>query len=147
MADITGKGTILTWGTTTTVTSVIGVVTNISGPNETTESIECTDFASANAEFIPGMNDPGEMTLDLKYDETNAGVLDTVEKRSDATAATSRDTYFQIRFNDHTTSASRSTWMCKGFITALGHAVPNDGIVTQSVTIKFSGKPTFTAHA
>ena len=141
MADVQGHGTVLLADTTTSfaASTTIGVITSISGPNETTDSVEVTDFDSANAEFEPGLKDPGEMTVELKYAATNAAAVNLLEKRSDST---NPQLYYRIRFNDHTTTSSRSTWTCKGAITALGHAIPNDGIVTQSMSIKFSGPST-----
>ena len=141
MADVQGHGTVLLVDTTTNfaASTTIGLITNISGPNETADSVEVTDFESANSEFDPGLKDPGEMTVDLKYDETNAGLVDAVEKRSEST---NDPLYFRVRFAESTSSASCTTWSCKGMVTALGHAIPNDGIVTQSMSIKFSGAST-----
>jgi len=34
-----------------------------------------------------------------------------------------------------------STWACPGFITTLGHAIPFDDKVTQTLTIKFTADP------
>lgn len=138
MADIQGHGTVLVADTTTsfTASTTLGVITNISGPNETAGSIEVTDFDSEAAEFVPGLLEPGEMTLDLKYYATNASAIRTLEERSDSTNTL---LYYKVTLNDHETAASRSWWYCKGAITSLGHTIPFDDMVKQSVTIKFSG--------
>ena len=138
MADLQGHGTVLLVDTTTNfaASTTIGKITSISGPNETADSVEMTDFDSANSEFQPGLRDPGEMTFDLKYDASNASAVRAIEERSDST---NPQLYYRIRFNESTNTASCSYWQCKGAVTALGHAIPNDGIVTQSVTVKFSG--------
>jgi hypothetical protein len=139
MADIQGHGTVLLYGDSTSPTSPIAVITNISGPNETADSVEMTDFDSDAAVFEQGLKDPGEMSLDLKYHKTHSATLRTIEERSDTT---NTPYVFRVRFNDNTATASQSWWQCRGFITSLGHAIPNDGIVTQSVSIKFSGAST-----
>ena len=141
MADVQGHGTVLAYSASSNFdsTTAIGVVTNISGPNETADSIEMTDFDSDAAEFVPGLKDPGEMTLDVKYHETHSGTLRAIEAHSDTT----NDPYFfRITMNDHETAGSRSSWACQGMVTSLGHAIPFDDMVTQSVTIKFTGPST-----
>jgi hypothetical protein len=140
MADVQGHGTVLTADTTTSfaASTTIGLITSISGPNQTADSVETTDFQSTAAEFDPGLKDPGELTVELKYDVTNAAAVRALEARSDTT---NTPLFFKIRFNESTATANCSSFYCKGMITALGHAIPNDGIITQTATIKLSGKP------
>jgi len=137
MADIQGHGTKLYYGTTTNATTEIGVITSISGPDETADSIEMTDFDSDAAEFVQGLRDPGELTLDVKYHQTHSATLRSIEERSDTT---NTPYIFRVVFNDD--EATPTYWHCSGYITALGHAIPHDDIVRQSVTIKFTGKST-----
>ena len=127
----------------TTVTT-IGNITNISGANQTRDSIDKSTMDSTNKcrEFIPGMLDAGEITADLNYDGAAAGEANLLN-----TAKTNAAQYWRITFNDHTTASSRSYWQSAGFITALGHAIPYEDKVTQSVTIKCTGAPTFVTHA
>lgn len=145
MADISGYGVLLQIGTAvTSVTSgtSIGKITNISGPNMTKGSIPAgsADSTSQFIDFLPGMIDAGEMTVDVKYDGTSSGNANNL-----STIFAGTGTYaIKIAVNDHTTPTSKSNWVCVGFLTALGHAIPYDGLVTQSIGIKLSGVPTYT---
>lgn len=145
MADQSGYGVVLYVATSTSaVTSgtAVGKITNIGGPNMTKSSIPAGSADSANKwiDFLPGMIDAGELTVDIKYDGTSSGTADKL-----ATLFAGTGTYVVgIFVNDHTTTTSKSNWVCVAFLTALGHAIPHDGLVTQSVGIKLSGQPTFT---
>ena len=87
-----------------------------------------------------GMIDAGEVTFDVNYDGSAAGNANSLN-----TLATSTSVYeVKIVVNDHTTATSRSSWKCNGFITTLGHAIPFDDKITQPVSIKFTGAPTYT---
>jgi len=132
MSDGThGHGTTLVGGSTGTVANVI----SITGPNQTRDSIDVStmDSTSAFREFISGMLDPGEITFDVNYAGAAAG-----EANSLNTALTAAAETWTITFPD------TSSWACSGFVTALGFGDPFDDKITQSVTIKFSGVPTFT---
>ena len=45
--------------------------------------------------------------------------------------------------NDNPAATTDSWWQSVGFVTGLGFAIPFDDKVTQSLTIKASGVPTF----
>lgn len=145
MADQSGYGVLLYVATAlTAVTSgtSIGKITNIGGPNMTKGSIPASSADSTNkwVDFLPGMIDAGELTVDVKYDGTASGTANNL-----STIFAGTGTYaVGIFVNDHTTPTSKSNWVCAGFLTALGHAIPHDGLVTQSVGIKLSGQPTYT---
>jgi len=138
-----GHGTSLKVSDNTAVTTVttIGNIISISGPNHTRDSIDIStmDSTAKFREFIPGMLDAGEVTFELNYDGTAAGTANDLQLLKTNSAQ-----YWHITFPDHTTEASKSDIYCRGFITALGHAIPFDDKVTQSVTVKLSGVPVFT---
>lgn len=142
MSDSTlGHGSILTVNDATNTTTV-GNIISISGPNQTRDSIDVSTMDSGTKfrEFLPGMLDAGELTAEMNYDGTNAGVADKLHTLRTATAQT-----WKLQFYDRaTTSQTHSSWASAGFITALGHAVPFDDKVTQSLTLKFTGVPTYT---
>ena len=121
-----GHGTTLTIGGTS-----VGQIISISGPNQTRDSIEVSNMGSTSKwrEFIPGMLDAGECTLDVVYDGTTVATL--LAAQLTATANT-----VAVTFPDS------GTWTAAGFITSLGHSVPYDDKVTQSVGIKFTAAPT-----
>lgn len=47
----------------------LGLITNITPPSDTVDQIEITHMASPNRQkqYIAGLSDPGEMSLDLNY--------------------------------------------------------------------------------
>jgi predicted secreted protein len=137
MSDgIHGHGATLGCGGTT-----VGNIISIGGPNQTRDPIDIStmDSTSKFREFIPGMIDPGEITFECNYDGTAAGTANTLNTWKTNTANT-----WTVTFNNNGTTSS---WACSGFMTALGHAIPFDDKVTQSVTVKCTGVPTYTDQA
>lgn len=128
-----GHGAVLSIGGTT-----IGNIISITGPSQTRDSIDIStmDSASKFREFIPGMLDGGEATFDVNYDGASGATANDLNDALTQTAST-------IVITLPPTNAT-SSWSSSGFVTALGFAVPFDDKVTQPVTIKFSGVPTFT---
>lgn len=126
---IHGHGTTLTIGGT-----AVGNIMSISGPDQSRDPIDISTMESSNKfrEFIPGMIDAGELTMELNFDGTT--VSSVLDGQLTATASS-----IVVTFSD----ADTATFTCNGFITALGHAIPMDDKVTQSVTIKFTGEPTY----
>lgn len=126
---ILGRGASLTLAGT-----AVGSINNISGPDISRGSIDITtmDSSSNVAEFIPGIIDNGEVTIDLQYDgTTNAKLL---KDYVTATAAS-----IVVTIPDGGTLTTTSTYTGTGFLTKLGHAIPFDGKVTQSATFKLTG--------
>ena len=121
--------------------TTIGNITGIGGPNQSRDSIEKSSMDSTAKwrEFIGGMLDAGEITVDLNYDGAASGTANDLN-----TIKTAGTQYWRITMNDHTTAASKSYFQCLGFLTSLGHAIPFEDKVTQSATIKLSGAPTYT---
>lgn len=150
MSDaIIGHGAALTVNDGTSTTTV-GNIISISGPNETRDSIDVStmDSASKQREFLAGMLDAGELTAELNYDGTALGtahllhVLRTTELTYSGTTPSQT---WKLQFYDRAnTNQTHSHWQSAGFITSLGHTVSFDDKVTESVTIKFSGVPTYT---
>jgi len=123
-----GHSTTLSIGAT-----AIGQILSISGPNQTRDAIDISNMGSTSKwkEYIPGMLDAGECTLDVVYDGTS--VASSLSSLLTATANT-----ITITFPDS------GTWAASGFITSLGHSIPYEDKVTQSVGIKFTGASTAT---
>jgi predicted secreted protein len=124
----------------TTVTT-IGNIISIGGPEQSRDAIDKSTMDSTNKwrEFIPGLLDAGEVTVEINYDGTAAGTADKLN-----TMFTNSAQYFRVTVNDLTTASSKSYYQSAGFLTGLGHAIPHDDKVTQSVTIKLTGQPTYT---
>jgi hypothetical protein len=68
MAKTRALGTILKQGAT-----VIANLTSISVPSPQKTEIDVTDFASAAAEFLPGLADYGELSMSGFYNYADAG--------------------------------------------------------------------------
>jgi len=121
-----GHGTTLAIGG-----SAVGQIISISGPNMTRDSIEITNMGSTNKwrEFIPGMLDAGECTADVVYDGTAVATFLAAQLTQTAQTIT-------VTFPD------TGTWAASGFLTSLGHSIPYDDKVSQSVGIKFTGAAT-----
>lgn len=146
------------WATIVTNPSsftAIGNVISITGPTQTRDAIEIStmDSTSKYREFTPGMLDAGEYTFDVNYDGSDSGDATFLGGTNAATGLLKSNntalSYYLI-FNDngtHNTNASNvvyhSHWFCKGLMTALGHAIPFDDKITQSITIKLTGVPTY----
>jgi len=131
MSDgIHGHGTVLSIGGTT-----VGNIISISGPEQARDSVDKStmDSTAKWREFIPGMLDGGEISFDVNYDGTTIASL--LNSCLAATAALE----VIVTFADGT-----SAWTCDAFMTKLGHAIPFDDKITQSVTIKAAGTPTHT---
>ena len=128
---IHGHGSTLSIGGTT-----VGNIITIAGPDETRDPIDIStmDSTAKWREFIPGMIDAGEATIDLNFDGTTVAAL--LHAQLTATAQSIIIT---------TSDVDTATFTANGFITALGHAIPFDDKITQSVTIKFTGAGTFAA--
>lgn len=123
-----GHGTTLSIGGT-----AVGQIVSIAGPNQSRDSIDISNMGSTGKwrEFIPGMIDPGEATAEVIYDGTTVASL--LAAQLTATANT-----ILVTFPD------AGTWQCAGFITALGHEIPFDDSIKQSVGFKFTGQATAT---
>lgn len=128
-------------GTTITGSSigVIGEIIDISGPSQARDSIDVStmDSAAKWREFIPGMLDSGEVTFDVNYDGAAAGVANKLN-----TSLTADPETWTIAIKGN--ASVYGSWAATGFVTGLGFAIPFGDKITQSVTIKFTGAPTFT---
>lgn len=119
------------YGTTFTFSGITAQVTTITVGGISVNAVETTHLASANAakEFIGGLIDAGELTLTLNMVKSNYSSL----------AATLRSTAaFSLVL-----AGALGTLSGTGLITSLGIAVPEDDRITNDVTIKITGLPTF----
>lgn len=133
MSDAThGHGTALAGATTGTVGNII----NVALPGRTRDWIDMSTMDSTDKfrEFLAGMADEGEIALEVNYDGSDAGIANSLN--TNFQAATQE--VWTITFPD------TSTFACSGGISSLGVAVDFEGKITQPITIKLSGKATFT---
>ncbi len=118
------------------VFETIANVTSIGGPERTRETIDVTSHDSPDGwmEFIGGLKDGGEITLDINYDPAEA----THDIDDDFDDGVARN--YQIVILPDT--EDEYTWTIKGIMTTLGDEFPYDDKMARSMTIKVTGKPT-----
>jgi predicted secreted protein len=111
-------------------------VSNISGPGISREILDVTAHDSPNAyrEFLGGVKDPGEVSVDVNY---NPSVHDVWIDDLDDTDP--RD--YEIEFPDGT------VWEFKAFLTSFEPTAPFDDKLTASAAFKVTGKPVSSALA
>ena len=138
MSGLDGFGTKLLrsdMGSSPTFTELAGI-TSISGPGISREILDVTahDSADAYREFLGGVKDPGEVSVDVNYDPSEHDVW--VDDLDDVTP---RD--YQIEFPDGT------IWDFAAFLTSFEPTAPFDNKLTASASFKVTGKPAITPAA
>lgn len=123
-------------GTTISINGTnIGVLTSISGPEISADTIDITtlDVSGNTRTFIQGFIDPGEITVTGYYDNIDTGHTAVKSALDNATT----DTYI-ITFP----AAIGATWTFSGIVTKFkaGEATLEDPL-TFEATIKISGVP------
>lgn len=126
-----GHGSTFSIGVT-----AIAEVLSISGPSLTRETVDATsmDSATRHREFISGLRDAGEVSLELNY--TEAGFTALKAEYDDDTAGA-----YTIDL------ANGDTFAFSGFLTELTSEHPLDDKVTISATFKITGAVTYTGAA
>ena len=125
--------------TPTEAFTTIANVTNIGGPDRSRETIDVTAHDSPGGwmEFLGGLKDGGEVSLDINYDPAEV----SHDLDDDFDDADPRN--YQIVILPGTDD--EYTWSISGIMTALGDEFPYDDKMARSMTIKVSGKPTLAA--
>lgn len=136
MAGMDAFGTELRRGNDAgTVFTAIANVTSVSGPGLSRETIDVTAHDSPEQwmEFLGGLKDGGEVSLDINYnpgEPTHAFLQDDF----DDTAPRA----YRLVFPDD----DQTTWSINGILTGYEPEAPYDDKLAASLTIKVSGKPT-----
>ncbi|MFB6517439.1 phage tail tube protein [Streptomyces sp. NPDC056401] len=135
MAGLDGFGTQFKRGdgAGAEVFSALADVTNVSGPGLSRETIDVTSHGSPDAwmEFIGGLKDGGEVSIDVNYDPANHD--DLIDDFDDDAPRN-----YQIVFPDQDTT----TWAFKAVMTGFEPEAPYDDKLSATLTFKVSGKPT-----
>lgn len=110
----------------------IGQITEISPPELEADDVEVSNMQSPEQfkQFDPGWADAGEVELTVQYTKAQATTLYGIFRQPKL---------FKIQFEDG------SVWEYQGYVKKLGGEIDREGVITQTVTTKISGKPTFTA--
>lgn len=126
-------GNQATFAASTTWTDVAQIV-DISPPEIEADDVETSHMQSPNQfkTFDPGWADAGEVELTVEYEKAAGTTLYGLFRTKKG---------FKMTFEDG------SSWGIDGYIKKLGGEVDREGLVTQTITVKISGKPVFTAAA
>ncbi len=121
-----------------TTYETIANVTNIGGPERTRETIDVTAHDSPGQwmEFVGGLKNGGEISLDINYDPS-----ETTHDLDDDFDDTVPRNYRIVILPD---TADEHTWQISGILTNLGDEFPYDDRMQRSMTVKVTGKPTLT---
>lgn len=141
MAGLDGFGTVLErsdMGDPATFTEVANV-SSISGPSISRETIDVTahDSPDAYREFLGGLKDPGEISLELNWDPEDTTHADLASDLDDTVA---RDWRLIL-------PGDIAYWEFTAFLTAFETSYPIDDKITGSATLKITSKPTLTLGA
>jgi predicted secreted protein len=128
-----GKGAILIMNEVT-----VGSLKNISGPSINSDTIDVTTHDSEGRfkEFISGLADPGELTLEGNFtnaEDANDAFLDPL--------ASGEVVEGSLNFN---ADGFGATWSFEGMITRYETTNPSDGVVGFSATVKITSVPVLT---
>jgi predicted secreted protein len=135
MAGIDAKGVQLKRGDGAgpEVFTAIANITNLTGPGLSRNTIDVTahDSPDNHMEFIGGLVDPGEVSIDINYNpavhDTLIADLEDVDPRN-----------YQVVFPD----TAATTWGISAIMTGFEPSAPTDDKLAASLTFKVSGKPT-----
>lgn len=144
MADrILAFGTVLEYSTDNggTWTAIAGL-TNIDTPSGTTEEVDATahDSPGGYREFIAGLKDPGEVSIEGYYDPNDAthdgsSGLPSLWASGDVVS-------WRVRSPAH---GSNSGVEFDGYVSAFQATFPSDGLMGFTGTIRATGPTTFPA--
>lgn len=121
----------------TPVFTSIANVTSVSGPEIERETYDVTAHDSTDGwrEFIGGLKDGGEVSLEVNYDPRDHDVL-----VADFEDSTPRN--YKIVFP---ATAGGGNWAFAAILTGFSSEAPVDDKLTAELTFKVTGKPTITA--
>lgn len=113
-------------------------VTSVTPISFSRDSIDASHELSPDEfrEFIPGMVDPGEVTIEFNFIPGNSSLLALVNEFS-LTGGAGQKTR-RIQFPD------TSTWEFEAFVTGFSAEAPLDDKMSASATFKLTGKPVLT---
>lgn len=123
--------------TPTATFTTIGNVTNVSGPEIERETYDVTAHDSANGwrEFVGGLKDGGEVSIDVNYDPRKHDPL-----AGDFEDTTPRD--YKLTF-----PGTLGEWALKLVLTGFSQEAPVDDKLAATLKFKVSGKPVITPGA
>jgi hypothetical protein len=126
-------GDAATYAISTTWTEIAQIL-EIGPPEVEADDIETSNMQSPEQfkTFDPGWADAGEIEVTLQYEKAEAVTLYGL---------------FRIKKGFRMTFEDTSKWSLNGYIKKFGGEIDREGVITQTITVKVSGKPVFAAAA
>lgn len=120
--------------------NVVGEQTNVTPPKISGDTHDATHNESPNAarEYIPGLVDGGEVSIEINYVPNSAGITTFMNLlRQVATC--------RIEFPLFAGQSVKPKWDFDAILTGFEPSAPVDDKMTATVTFKVTGLPVFTA--
>jgi len=140
------QGTMFFWSSagstsaSTAVANAIGEVVSFNGPTGQAGTIDVTHLGSTAKEFLMGLRDEGELTLDINFLPTDAG---QVRLRTDRAARSLKKCV--IKLNDNTSDAATTKLIFDAYCIGLAVQGAVDNALKGTVTIKIAGAVTYSS--
>lgn len=135
MAGIDATGSVLSrsdMASNPTFTDLANISEGPTGPGLSRASIDVSahDSPDNSKEFVPGMVDPGEVSMTINWDSAEATHQDVRD-----------DIYVDSVRTYRIEEPDGSTVTFDGFVTGFENARPVDDKLTADITMKVTGKP------
>jgi len=120
-----------------TSTGEIAQLRSITGPGVSFGDVDTTtmDSSSNYRTFVPGLGDPGELTMTMIYDPASAS------HKILASAAQSRTTKVWTVYHG---SSTGDTDVFSAYVKGISRTIPMDDVIQADITLHVTGKPAYT---
>lgn len=115
--------------------NVIGEVFNIDPFEISVDEIDVTTYASEDKyrEYMAGLLEPGEISFECHIDESDAGQNEAIAALGGAAES------FELEF-----PSAVAKWEFDAYVSGYAPSSPLDDKMTATITLKLTGKSTFT---
>ena len=138
------QGSEFYWSTSTAAStaagSLVGEVTDFSGPGGQSAVIDVTNLNSTAKEKLIGLRDEGQLTMSLNLSFTDAA---QIALRADRATRTRRKAV--IKFNDNTTDAAKTKAIFDGYVLGFSVSGAVDDAVRANAVIEITGAVTYSS--
>lgn len=138
------QGTEFYWSTSTAAStgagSLVGQVTDFSGPGGQANIIDVTHLNSTAKEKLVGLRDEGQLTMSLNLSFSDAA---QIALRADRASRTMRKCV--IKFNDNTTDAAKTKAIFDGYCLGFSVSGAVDNKVSANAVIEITGAVTYSS--
>ena len=119
----------------------LGCINSFSIDGNARAEIDVTCLTSTSKEFMFGLRDNGTMSLEVRYDPSDAGLA-----LANASYASDVAYQFRITYNDQITPVTGTKTISEfdGFVMNLSHGGAVDDVLSGSIEVKLSGDVTTT---